>query len=410
MFLGACDPGDVALLAPESSHGATILTIHAIIDTPYTSVAGILGWSDGVPDAQVRVHVNGDPYDSTYWRTATTDSTGVATFGDLLAGLYEVEATRVLTDGEAARSGRVVHVLAGGRRLFLPASGPVEVTTAPDAPGGLVFSEFAPLTPPEWETGGRTYRDGTYIEIYNNSDTTIYLDHKYLGIAFQSLDYSFMPCTQTEILRNDPEGIWTQFIFRFPGQGSDYPLAPGRPALIAKSGIDHRSVLPTLPNLSHANFELGGSSTADNPDVPNLEEVGVRPMPGGPGFTMPIFLSQSVDLTSLPRYLEPYSGQVFLRMPRAQILDARSGAHERATGYDEVPPCLQDLPQAFERLPGPGLKFPSDFEGGASLQRRVLLVLPGGRRVLQDTHTSMFDYVKALQTPGWIPDSLPRQP
>jgi hypothetical protein len=36
-------------------------------------------------------------------------------------------------------------------------------------------------------------------------------------------------------------------------------------------------------------------------------------------------------------------------------------------------------------------------------QRRVLMVLPDGRKVLRDTETSMADFVKAAMTPGWIP-------
>jgi len=123
-----------------------------------------------------------------------------------------------------------------------------------------------------------------------------------------------------------------------------------------------------------------------------------------------MFLAAPVDLGSLPRLIEPYSGHVFLRIPRDRILDARSGTFERVAGFDELRPCLDDLPYAFEHLPGPGLKFPSDFEEGRSLQRRVLLVLPDGRKVLQDTNTSMFDFVKAPWTPGWIPDSLPGPP
>ena len=49
----------------------------------------------------------------------------------------------------------------------------------------------------------------------------------------------------------------------------------------------------------------------------------------------------------------------------------------------------------------------NDPDNGLSVQRRVLRVLPDGRKALLDTNTSMFDFVKAVRTPGWIPDSLP---
>ena len=45
-------------------------------------------------------------------------------------------------------------------------------------------------------------------------------------------------------MRNDPQGIWADRIFRFPGRGTDYPLPPGSIALIAKSAIDHRQLYP----------------------------------------------------------------------------------------------------------------------------------------------------------------------
>jgi hypothetical protein len=266
-----------------------------------------------------------------------------------------------------------------------------------------VFSEFGNATPPETETGGTTYADGIYFEIYNNTDTTIYLDGKFVGVAWLwNVDLPDLPCAQSETVRNDPEGVWTEYVWRFPGRGMDYPLAPEHAALIAKSAIDHRSVLPTLPDLSHADFEYGG--LVDNPAVPNLEDVGLRRMPGGPEIGASAFLSEPVDFGTLPRYTEPHTGQVFVRIPSAQILDAHANIWDfTTTGYQPLPSCLEVLNRSFERLPGPAFAFPDDFNGGLSEQRRVLAVLPDGRTVLQDTETSMADFVKAPRTPGWIP-------
>ena len=85
-------------------------------------------------------------------------------------------------------------------------------------------------------------------------------------------------------------------------------------------------------------------------------------------------------------------------------------AHGRIQDYTETsfqgsPTCLDDLHRAFERLPGPAWLI-ADVEQRLSRQRRVLYILPDGRKVLQDTDTSMEDFVKAVRTPGWIPDSL----
>ncbi len=85
------------------------------------------------------------------------------------------------------------------------------------------------------------------------------------------------------------------------------------------------------------------------------------------------------------------------------VLDARTMTHDWTTHHLEitVSACLEDMHRNFERLPGPAGVL-SDFDDGVSIQRRVLMVLPDGRKVLQDTETSMVDFVKAARTPGWI--------
>ncbi len=404
LALAACDAGDVVLLAPEAASGAPTLSVRAVLDTPYAALATSLGWTAGVPGAQVRVHLMTEPYDSSYWHQATADSTGLARFTGLLAGLYEVELFRWLTAAEALRGGGDVRVLAGGGRLNLPAAGVAAVTLAPDQRGALLFSEFGLVHP---DVGGWEYPDAMYFEVYNNSDTTIYLDGKYWGIGWRfNQDFQGRPCDQSAPVRNDPEGIWTDRILRFPGAGRDYPLEPGRTALIAKSAIDHRAVQADLYDLSHADFEWGGWRNADNPDVPNLQDIGQRPiLLNQPRWRDPEFLSEPVDLDALPRYVVPDNGHTWVRIPRAAILDVWVGAQDWTTSSyrPPVPTCLEATHRSFDRLPGPAFTNP-DFAQGISYQRRVLTVLPDGRQRLQDTNTSMFDFVKALRTPGWIPD------
>ncbi len=263
LLLAACDPGDVVLLAPETSGPKSpSLAVRAVIDTPYAAIAESLGWTADVPGATVRVHVMTEPYAESYWHVATADSTGLATFADLLSGLYEVEVTRTLSLDERTTAGDMVQLLAGGRRLYLPATSVQQVSMAPDQRGSLVFSELSMVEP----RSGIEYPDSKYFEIYNNSDTTIYLDGKYWGMGWEfTLDFPYWPCAQTEMVRNDPQGIWAQRILRFPGAGRDYPLEPGQSALIVKSAIDHRSVDPGFDDLSHADFEWGAIATPTTP-------------------------------------------------------------------------------------------------------------------------------------------------
>lgn len=411
LLLGACDPGDVALLAPDQNGGETPpVPIHAVVDAEYAELSASLAWGGGVPGARVRIHRLDEPYGDDYWRTTEADSMGVASFADVLGGLYEIVVRRTLTAAESTATHGAVWMLAGGRRIRLPTSDVTEVSVAPDSRGSLVLAEtkFNQAAYPS-ETGGISYSDGKYFEVFNNSDTTVYLDGKLWGVGWEiNVEQTLWPCAQTAVVRNDPEGIWAQRILRFPGSGTEHPLPPGQVALIAKVAIDHRSVHPALDDLRGADFEWGGS--ADNPDVPNLQDIGLRPMvTNWPWDGYPVFLSEAADLTTLPRYVDPVSGYVWVRIPRALLLDVTVATYDQATAPSsggQATVCLEAAHRYFERLPGPAAAF-ADFYDGLSLQRRGLRTLPDGRKVLQDTDTSMEDFVKAPRTPGWIPASLP---
>ena len=269
-LLLACDPGGVVLLAPETNGPPPTFSVRAVVDTPWAALADSLGWAVGVPGALVRIHRMDEPYDG-YWHTATADSTGVATFGALLPGLYEVEVSRTLSAAERGQLDSAARLFAGGRRLSLPATGPPEVGMEPDHRGSLVVSEFGTA----WSDAFA--KDPAYFEVYNNSDTTIYLDGKLWGLGWEyNYDFPYWPCAQTERVRNDPDGIWTRFVLRFPGRGTDYPLARGATALVAREAIDHSAIYPWQPDLSHANFEWPVG--VNNPDVPNLQDIGPCPV------------------------------------------------------------------------------------------------------------------------------------
>ena len=410
LLLAGCDPGEVVLLAPEKRASETPgLSVHAVVDTPFATIATSLGWTDGVPGADVRVHRMNYPYDESYWTVAVTDGAGIATFFDLLAGLYEVVVSRTLDSTERGQLPGGEHVLAGGRRLYLPAAGAQDVTGAPDGRGALVFGEFSLDYP------GYVYTlpalDAKYFEVHNNADTTIYLDGKYWGVGWDTIVESerWGTCDQTSAVRNDPEGIWTRIVFQFPGAGNDYPLDPGGTVLVARAAIDHTQVHPDLPDLTHADFEWGGEVSPDNPDVPNLQQIGLevayRTVPRIGGST---YLSESVPLETLQRYVDPATGDAWVRIPRALVLDVWVGAVDWTTyTFVATPACLEATHRYFERLPGPAAAH-TDPDFTFSAQRRVLYTRPDGRKVLQDTDTSMEDFVKAPRSPGWIPDSLGR--
>ncbi|MGP1624689.1 DUF4876 domain-containing protein [Prevotella koreensis] len=141
-----------------------------------------------------------------------------------------------------------------------------------DVPVGsqtLVISEifFTGTTTPE----GKQYSDDQYVKIGNNSNETLYLDgYAFAETAFLSVDkQDYTPNIMADTTTIDA-------IYIFPGNGQDYPIAPGEEVLIAVNAINHKEVNPKSFDLSNANFEFYDESDnpnfqdSDNPNVTNM--------------------------------------------------------------------------------------------------------------------------------------------
>ena len=84
---------------------------------------------------------------------------------------------------------------------------------------------------------GIRYLADQYITLYNNSDATIYLD----GLCVGMVD----PANSTEspwMKYTDMSRIpISDFTWQFPGNGTEYPLLPGKETTIATNAVDHTS-------------------------------------------------------------------------------------------------------------------------------------------------------------------------
>ncbi len=410
LLLSACDPGEIDLVSPESSTPeAPSLSINAIMDESHQDLAEALGWTQGIPNAEVRVHRVVEPYEQEYWIAAETGSDGKLAFFDLLPGTYEVEVTRRLMREDASSVGSDIQVLAGGKWIRVPQEDLQEVHVSANRRRGLVFSEIAIVDPLPWETGGPGYTSGKYLELYNNSIETVFLDGMILGFAWSRYrEYTGgLTCSLSVSFRTDPEGVWAKRFLRFPGSGGEYPVGPGETVLVARSAIDHTPVHSSLEDLSEADFEFAPYGGADNPNVPNLSSIGLDALfINTPSVGVPIFLSMPVDIESLPRQTEQVLGYSYVRFPREAVLDLVLPVYDYAKGIIDLSPlCSQAIDPHFEALPGPALWEASDGSSWTA-QRRVLFT-SDGRKILQDTNTSMADFVRAWKTPGWVPDTIP---
>ena len=394
-MLAACDTPGLTFVDPAAGPEDAPDTVHVQLED--AALAAALGWTEGVPNAQVQVHRFIDPFrpDTLY-----TDALGYALLpDDLLPGDYRIAALRVLTGEEAAATGGIVRAFGDGFALRLPAD-TVPLKLGVDRAGGLVISEV-------YHGGGTQeirYRWSQFFELYNNSDTTVYLDGVLFGRAYGHIG-SGDPCEESQPWREDPLGLWALEFHQFPGDGTDYPVGPGQAVLVALDAVDHSVVHTSLPDLSQADFELEGTADTDDPSVPNLASVGsISHLLGHGMMTIPqevLFLSLSVDVHSLETAL--VNGWRYVRIPTDRIMDVLDGDWVELASALYLPPYrCKWVNREFDRLESVYYYRPGNNDNSASLHRRILRVASGGRFVLQDLNTSFLDFVMGSYSPGRI--------
>jgi len=401
----ACEPGNIVLVEPGSSEGGvkrSVFTVRATVALADSALADSLGWQNGVPGAEVHLLLKG----TAEWITAETDVTGTVEIENLLPGIYRVYAGRMLTTDEAARVSGVVRAFGDGQTLEVKGSTELALALLADRPGSLVIGEIGFGSPPPWEA---SYRVGRYLEVYNNADSVIYLDGKVFGSDLDIYAYSVpTPCDVNEPVRSDSTGVYVMYAVAFPGTGSDYPLAPGELALVARQAIDHTPFHPTLLDLSDADFEIGGPGLADNPDVPNMIDVGLEDFI--PGLMLPVrtvfFLSEPVDPRSITEIFRDGNGKPHALVPAQHLLDVVATMSIWPLHDSEIPWCTPMIHERFDRYEGGLFEIGFEVDHAISATRsleRHLLRLDGGRPILTNTNTSAVDFFIGTRTPGRLP-------
>jgi hypothetical protein len=400
--LAGCE-ASVQLVQPRASAAPPTVLTFAASDT---ALAGRAGWSPGVPGTTVHIRQDQNPTILSY----TTDDQGMLTLPDLPIGDYWVWAERYPTGDEGQAPVFAPPALGGGRRIGLQRGSTESIPLRGQEDGSLVISEFHYHQPPAWMTGGVVDHSQYYwyIELYNNSDTTIYLDGKIIGGGFNyPIDGDLWPCSETAEFRNDPLGIWAQFFQAFPGSGHDYPVAPGKTVLIPEEAIDHSAITPGLPDLRNADFQFSFAGHVANPAVPTMLPIQIRtPNYGTLFYSTPAvaFVSLPLDIASLPRKQGRYTGGDLALFPREAILDVAVLYSTYYAGPQTIAPLCRSIVDpsidplaAFVRPELIGTM--KDSTRLYSAQRRLL---PDGLH-LQRTGVSAVDWEMRARSPGKVP-------
>ena len=378
------------------------LTVAVRPEAADSSVTRALGWSDVVAGATVVIQRAG----SSATLSATADGEGVVRFTDLLPGNYSVSVLRQLQTEESARlamDDRDVNAFGGGATVSVTAPGLTRaVSVAAGRRGSLVISEVWDAKPQQ--PSGEYYYFSDFIELYNNSDSTIALANKLIVSPERGgVDAPLQPCSRYVTFYGDPEGMWAGFLYRFPPNARS--LRPGEIAVVATDALNHTALGQGTFDLSHADFEFRGGADANNPDVPDMVSVGG--MDGGfiqghgfypVGVREVLAVVDSVDITTLPVQMHPALNVPFVRVPTARVLDVLYWTTQGlSTAYPECAESPVPLSLERQRNEALGLADPR------SLQRAVAYSLPDGRKVLLRTRTSARDFYPAPPTPFTLP-------
>ncbi len=244
----------------------------------------------------------------------------------------------------------------------------------------IVFSEIYASGPP----GAGLYFFDRFIEFFNQTDSTLYLDGLVVARVYASayLGLNFI---------DDPEFIHSSNVWMFPGSGTDYPIEPGEFIICAVDAIDHTVNAPESFDHRGADFEFykPDAPDIDNPNVPNMimiyQDSGIDWLIGGQADALVLARTDTDNI----RWRD---GRILI--PYEDVID---GVEYLLNPSDLDRKKLN--PQIDAGATG-GINFYT----GRSMERRVS-ISPDGVKRLQNTNNSSVDFrINDRPTPQYHPD------
>ena len=235
----------------------------------------------------------------------------------------------------------------------------------------------------------RNYRTDSFIEIFNNSDQVVYLDGKYLALT-----ESMSPAAY--LAKDNPDYLYARQICKFPGQGNDYSLEPGKSIVVAtRSARDHTASASNSVDLSNADFEVKEIDGTGNPEVKSLPVISSSVSINffnllSNGSNAVFIFETEQNILEWPEVYAPgkTSGERFRKVPINTVIDGVESLQNNATtGPDVNLKRFQDIIDA-------GFCHINATSGytNESLERKVIGI-DGERIVLKDSNNSTADFV-----------------
>ena len=391
--------GTTDVVTPPPPPPATFV-LQFVADPEDAATVQALGWQSGLPGVELALRpadtARGGP------QPYRSNDQGAVSLTGITPGRYVAVAARWLTSVERASlptaadaNGFVVKTV-----VDVLASGRATVAVPASRRRSVIISEWA-FNP----TGGDLFTG--FLELYNNADTTVYLDGMIVAEGFnRDYDYPGNGCAENAPYTNDPLGVWTRFFQQFPGSGRTLPLPPGATVVVATDAIDHRSFDPSGIDLSNADFEFVGGVDVDNPAAVNMIDIGLQSHIRGhglefAGISAVTVLARPGDIAGFAR--ARFSGTEWARIPRDLILDVLSLRSKFDAG---LPPCPRLVNAAFDRQESYVRGTDEVVEREFSVSRLAPAALSSLRR-LQHSRAGDADFDRTRRSPGLLPSPQP---
>lgn len=266
--------------------------------------------------------------------TVKSDENGIALFPKIERGLYNIKATRYFSSQDAEKVSTISKdINVGGiltdKLIDSEANATFDLNLSVSYFSSIIIKQVyysACLTP----EGAKFTGKDPFVELYNNSEHTVYLD----GLIYGEV-YGNPTGTTASFFRTDQDNVYIYNAFKIPGEGTQYPLEPGKSVVIAVSAYDFTKDNVNSINLSKALFEFFMDKGADTKDIDNPNAVNMvyvhQGYPTIPSEYIPningpaIAIFRAKDFASLEKVKDtskPAQTSLILKVPNAYVLDA----------------------------------------------------------------------------------------
>ncbi len=409
--------------------GPAVLTIKVAYDQPFVAY--------NLPLANIPVLLKNTTRITT--DTFYTNNQGEIKIDSITAGDYDFQTSRLFTSAEYFNyTGIAVNIafndLLSKVKLGSQERKTVNLVLKGSPKGDLLIKQI--YYAGSSTIDGASFRD-QFIEIYNNTAQTIYADSLYIAslegnnALLSVIDYT-VPYVLSQSNPNRGQWDWTKSLiptgapalgsnandayvyadqlFRIPGNGTQYPIAPYTSIILAQSALNHKATYvgfngstitvrdPSLTvDLSGANFEVYLRGFIPTPSPTDLDNPAPNAIPiKALGTDMILDLRRGAyaifktreNVSAWPRYPAPRtssitsSTQLFPQIPKRFLIDA--------VEVQESPVRL--CPRRLSSDLDGGFTFVPGSNNSSQSVMRVTDTIINGNRILKDNNNSTNDF------------------